>query len=110
MIIEILLKGKHFNWSDIKNFHIIRYFTRTTKGTCNKLFLMCKCGASNNPYHGANECAFSLKNRDSILKKFDALFDSYDLKKKIIFLIIYMNSSFVLTGFKINYLDNLSNS
>ena len=76
------LKRYVFNWSDLRNFHVIRYFTGTTKGTCSRLFPVCGCGAKNTPEHGANECTRTLKDRDLIKRKFDSLFASCGLSKK----------------------------
>jgi len=76
------LKMKIFNWPDLMNFHVIRYFTYTTRVMCNRLFPVCGCGAQNTPEHGANECVRTLVNGESINKEFDSLFASCSLNKK----------------------------
>jgi len=76
------LKQKVFNYPDLRNFHVIRYFTGTTKGTCSRLFPACGCGANSTPDHGANDCPRTLKNRDEVKKKFDSLFVSLGLVEK----------------------------
>ena len=61
---------------------MIRYFTHTTKGTCNRLFPRCRCGAENDQRHGADVCQATLPDRDAVIKKFDRLYASAGLTKK----------------------------
>lgn len=68
------LKKHLFSWCDLRNWHAIRYFTHTTKGTNERLFPVCGCGADNTPDHGANHCSQILKDRNKIVSKFDNLF------------------------------------
>jgi hypothetical protein len=76
------LKKYIFSWPDLRNWHLLRYFTHTTKGTCERLFPICKCGAQNNPKHGANECNKILNNREDIIKKFNNLFREAGLNQQ----------------------------
>jgi len=76
------LKKYVFCWPDLRNWHVIRYFTNTTRGTCPRLFPKCSCGADNTPDHGANHCPIVLKNRDEILRQFEGLFESIGVKRK----------------------------
>ena len=76
------LKKHVFSWYDLRNWHVIRYFTHTTKGTNARLFPICGCGAANTPDHGANHCTEILKNRDKIVRDFDALFVKAGLPKR----------------------------
>ena len=76
------LKRNLFNWCDLRNFYLIRYFIVTTKGTCSRLFPFCGCWAENTPEHRANECTRALKNRSNIIKEFDSLFYGCGLVRK----------------------------
>ena len=76
------LKKHVFNWTDLRNFHLIRYFTHTTKGTATRLFPDCHCGAMNTPDHGANFCPDKLTNRAEIVLYFDTIFNRNNLEKK----------------------------
>jgi uncharacterized protein (UPF0147 family) len=76
------LKKHIFNWPDLRNWHLLRYFTHTTKGTCERLFPLCRCGAENHPKHGANECNIILTNREKVFNKFRDLFIEAGLEQQ----------------------------
>ena len=68
------LKKYIFCYTDLRNFHVIRYFTHTTKGTATRLFPVCDCGMPNSPEHGANECTKKLEDREIIKRSLDEVF------------------------------------
>ena len=74
------LKKYVFNYPDKRNFHVIRYFTHTTRGTCNRLYPICDCGEWNTPYHGANECRNKLKDRKKIFREINNIFGRHEEK------------------------------
>jgi len=78
------LKKHIFNWPDLRNWHLIRYFTHTTKGTCGRLFPKCQCGSENTPNHGANECTLVLskEKREKIFNKFKNLYKQNGLMQR----------------------------
>ena len=76
------LKKNIFSWTDMRNWHVIRYFTSTTKGTSTRLFPKCSCGADNSPDHGADHCPLTLKNRDKILRSFRYWFGAGGLPQR----------------------------
>ena len=78
------LKKYIFNFPDKRNFHVIRYFTHTTKGTCIRLFPLCGCGEIKTPSHSANECSKILKdkNRKKVVDEIEAIFRKHNQEIK----------------------------
>ena len=75
------LKKYVFTYPDLRNFYIIRYFSRTSKGTATRLYPICgSCGQPNTPQHGANDCPEQLNNRDDIVQKIENIFVRNDIK------------------------------
>ena len=103
------LKRYVFNWSDLRNFLVIRYFTRTTKGTCNRLFPVCECGSLNTPEHGANDCPLTLKDRIAVKAKFDFLFACAKLEKKNTIFEYLHEVFFCIDGIKASTIRQLIN-
>ena len=58
------LKKYVFTHPDKRDFFLIRFFTNSTKGTCNRLFPKCICGDDNDARHGLDKCAELLSDAD----------------------------------------------
>ena len=77
------LKKYIFNFPDLRNFLVIRYFTNTTRGTSKRLFPRCGhegCFKANYPSHAANDCVFFKKFRENKIKEIEKIFKRNGLK------------------------------
>jgi hypothetical protein len=79
------LKKFLFNFPDMRNFMIIRYFTETATATNQRLFPLCFCNDSRSPEHAANSCNMILHDRDDMKVKFNSIFkrNKFPLQKTL---------------------------
>jgi hypothetical protein len=70
-------------YPDGRDYHLIRFFTNTTKGTNQRLFPKCICGADNTPRHAPDECEMILSDRSEVIENFKIIFDRNSIDCKL---------------------------